>query len=154
MGEPITAETSALVEVPGISSFINSGSTLLPRNCGGGISQPQADRSRQATAAGERAARTVTKATRREIRSPVSLIGGRCYLYPACQRPLPAVSMSIMRSKGWPFPSPGAAKLGRAGFPTLRRGRQLRPAILLYATLRLPDTLDGRFDAIVPACPT
>ena len=47
VGEPMIADTSALVEVPGVSSFINSGSTLLPRNCGGGISHPQEDSSKQ-----------------------------------------------------------------------------------------------------------
>ena len=47
VGEPITAVTSALVEVPGTSSFSDSGSTLLPRTCGGGINQPQEDSSKQ-----------------------------------------------------------------------------------------------------------
>src|ERR1700749_1212631 len=48
VGEPGIAETSALVEVPGVNSFIDSGSTLLPRSCGGGINHEQEDSNRQA----------------------------------------------------------------------------------------------------------
>ena len=47
VGEPIIADTSALVDVPGTSSFSESGSTLLPRSYGGGISQAQ-ERQQQA----------------------------------------------------------------------------------------------------------
>jgi hypothetical protein len=47
VGEPMIAVTSALVEVPGVSSLIDSASTLLPRTCGAGISHPQEDNSRQ-----------------------------------------------------------------------------------------------------------
>jgi hypothetical protein len=47
VGEPMIADTSPLVDVPGTSSFSDSESTLLPRTCGGGISHPQEDSSKQ-----------------------------------------------------------------------------------------------------------
>jgi len=165
VGDPIIADTSALVDVPGVSSFMDSGSTRLPRNCGGGISHPQDDSSRHDISIRRRRLVDMGNCGIPRIlvtgwldRRPVLSIG-TCHGRPGRVNEHAAIGPWNRTRAALAAEYGRVRQVGRFPKQTLQARTQCLPALrsavaaardpYLYATLGVPDTLDGRFDAIV-----